>query len=164
MAERLALRHENKSRLVRLSNSSVCKLGTISQQRFLRFIWVVEIERSTVALRTRRRPRGSSITRAMTSSSSSSARSRLSRTRVDWQLAERERERKGERNVPVASVFARCRAFYGGGLDDFARERTARERLTWRRRIIQARSHAAVGQLLIVLTTQGRVRACHERL
>ena len=108
MAERLALRHANKSRLVRLSNSSVCKLGTISQQRFLRFIWVVEIERSTVALRTRRRPRGSSITRAMTSSSSSSARSRLSRTRVDWQLAERERERE----TYLSRAFSRVVALF----------------------------------------------------
>lgn len=31
--------------------------------------------------------------------------------------------------------YAVASAFYGGGLDDFARERTG-ERLTWRRRII----------------------------
>lgn len=53
---------------------------------------------------------------------------------VDLASLERDSTGSRRREIPVASVFARCRAFYGGGLDDFARERT--ERLTWRRWII----------------------------
>lgn len=138
--------------------SWVCKHGKVTQNRGNDFCVSSGWSKSNV-----RRTRRSLEPMTSVVVVSSISRLSLSLSNANWLAAHRKREK--ETYVPVANVFARCRAFYGGGLDDFARERTARERLSWRRRIIQARSHvAAVGQLLIVLTTQGRVRACYERL